>query len=91
VLTCLLAKVFLIQHPAKHANTTKSHGVMPVRWTDIGNTTNSSSQVSSQDSAEEPLEHADRGVSSVNCRLTLSASVLIQVEPIQHLFLNNYW
>lgn len=68
----------------------KSHGITPARLTDIENTTNPSTQMSSQDSAEAALEHAGRDVSSVNCILALSASVLTQVESIQRLLLNNY-
>lgn len=83
-------KAFSVQHPVKHANTTKTHGVMPLMLTDIENTTNPSSQVSSQDTAEEALEHAGRDVSSVNCILTLSASILIQVESTQRGFFDNY-
>lgn len=85
--TYLLArrKAYSVQHPVNHAQYHKSQGVTPVNLTDRTHNT-PSSQVSSHDTAGEPLEHAGRDVSSLNCIHTLPANVPLQAESMQYYF-----
>lgn len=88
VLKYLLARIktFASQHPLRALQYHKKTWYYTGEANGHRKYIKSLSQVSSLDTAEPPLEHAGRGVSSVNCILALSASVLIQVESIQHLF-----